>query len=91
MKSDKYGERRGAAFGLAGVVKGFGISCLKKYGIVAVLQEGLLDRFASTVSSICIVGGLILHVLFNLDTVAFTWKYFILYILHFRHSILILV
>lgn len=45
MKSDKYGERRGAAFGLAGVVKGFGISCLKKYGIVAVLREGLVDRF----------------------------------------------
>ncbi|TQD88948.1 hypothetical protein C1H46_025540 [Malus baccata] len=42
MKSDKYGERRGAAFGLAGVVKGFGISCLKKYGIVARLQEGLV-------------------------------------------------
>ncbi|ONK79574.1 uncharacterized protein A4U43_C01F7760 [Asparagus officinalis] len=44
MKSDKYGERRGAAFGLAGVVKGFGISCLKKYGIVVVLQEALVDR-----------------------------------------------
>lgn len=46
MKGDKYGERRGAAFGLAGVVKGFGISCLKKYGIVVVLREGLADRFA---------------------------------------------
>ncbi|XP_048421585.1 protein ILITYHIA-like isoform X2 [Pyrus x bretschneideri] len=45
MKSDKYGEHRGAAFGLAGVVKGFGISCLKKYGIVAQLQEGLVDRY----------------------------------------------
>nr|XP_027089601.1 protein ILITYHIA [Coffea arabica] len=44
MKSDKYGERRGAAFGLAGVVKGFGISSLKKYGIVTVLREGLADR-----------------------------------------------
>nr|CAD1820930.1 unnamed protein product [Ananas comosus var. bracteatus] len=44
MKGDKYGERRGAAFGLAGVVKGFGISCLKKYGIVVVLREGLADR-----------------------------------------------
>ncbi|KAI4350125.1 hypothetical protein L6164_010637 [Bauhinia variegata] len=44
MKSDKYGERRGAAFGLAGVVKGFGISCLKKYRIVILLQEGLADR-----------------------------------------------
>lgn len=51
MKSDKYGERRGAAFGLAGVVKGLGISSLKKCGIVAVLQEGLLDRLAGTVSS----------------------------------------
>lgn len=44
MKSDKYGERRGAAFGLAGVVKGFGIACLKKYGIVKALHEGLADR-----------------------------------------------
>ncbi|CAH9129951.1 unnamed protein product [Cuscuta epithymum] len=44
MKSDKYGERRGAAFGLAGVVKGFKISCLKKYGIVKALNEGFLDR-----------------------------------------------
>ncbi|KDP23748.1 hypothetical protein JCGZ_23581 [Jatropha curcas] len=44
MKSDKYGERRGAAFGLAGVVKGFGISCLKKYGIIAALREGFVDR-----------------------------------------------
>ncbi|KAG5549672.1 hypothetical protein RHGRI_014840 [Rhododendron griersonianum] len=44
MKSDKYGERRGAAFGLAGVVKGFGIPCLKKYGIAAALREGLVDR-----------------------------------------------
>lgn len=45
MKREKYGERRGAAFGLAGVVKGFGISCLKKYRIVAAIQEGLADRW----------------------------------------------
>ncbi|KAG0496604.1 hypothetical protein HPP92_001295 [Vanilla planifolia] len=44
MKADKYGERRGAAFGLAGVVKGFRVSCLKKYGVVIVLQQGLEDR-----------------------------------------------
>lgn len=44
MKCDKYGERRGAAFGLAGVVKGFGISSLKKYGIAATLQQNLEDR-----------------------------------------------
>jgi hypothetical protein len=61
MKSDKYGERRGAAFGLAGVVKGFGISCLKKYGIVAVLQEGLVDRLLATVP----YKWLIIHVLYK--------------------------
>ncbi|CAI9767444.1 unnamed protein product [Fraxinus pennsylvanica] len=44
MKSDKYGERRGAAFGLAGAVKGLRISSLKKYGIITVLHEGLSDR-----------------------------------------------
>ncbi|XP_068667141.1 protein ILITYHIA isoform X2 [Aristolochia californica] len=44
MHSDKYGERRGAAFGLAGVAKGFGISSLRKYGIMAALQGGLEDR-----------------------------------------------
>lgn len=44
MKSDKYGERRGAAFGLAGVVKGFGLLSLKKYGIITVLREGFTDR-----------------------------------------------
>ncbi|XVE90051.1 hypothetical protein DITRI_Ditri20bG0045600 [Diplodiscus trichospermus] len=44
MKSEKYGERRGAAFGLAGVVKGFGLSSLKKYRVVAVLREGFADR-----------------------------------------------
>ncbi|PAN07150.1 hypothetical protein PAHAL_1G314600 [Panicum hallii] len=30
MKCENYGEPLGAAFGLAGVVKGFGISSLKK-------------------------------------------------------------
>ncbi|VAI01787.1 unnamed protein product [Triticum turgidum subsp. durum] len=44
MKCEKYGERRGAAFGLAGVVKGFRITSLKKYGIAATLQQALEDR-----------------------------------------------
>nr|KAJ0219477.1 hypothetical protein LSAT_V11C300155330 [Lactuca sativa] len=44
MKSEKYRERRGAAFGLAGVIKGFGISSLKKYGVAIVLREGLAHR-----------------------------------------------
>lgn len=48
IKSEKYGERRGAAFGLAGVVKGFGISCLKKHKIVIILQECLAERLESS-------------------------------------------
>lgn len=47
MKCEKYGERRGAAFGLAGVVKGFGITSLKKYGIAATLQQNLEDRLST--------------------------------------------
>ncbi|WVZ60305.1 hypothetical protein U9M48_010349 [Paspalum notatum var. saurae] len=47
MKCEKYGERRGAAFGLAGVVKGFGISSLKKYGIAATLRQSLEDRMSA--------------------------------------------
>ncbi len=44
MKSDKYGERRGAAFGLAGVVKGLGIPSLKRYGIMDALNAGVEDK-----------------------------------------------
>lgn len=44
MQSEKYGERRGAAFGLAGVVKGLGLSSLKKYGVMDALKAGLEDR-----------------------------------------------
>eukprot|EP00897_Mesotaenium_endlicherianum_P004938 jgi/Mesen1/4472/ME000228S03455 len=44
MSSDKYGERRGAAFGLAGVVKGLGLSAFKKYGIMDALKRGLEDK-----------------------------------------------
>ncbi|EPS66179.1 hypothetical protein M569_08598, partial [Genlisea aurea] len=44
MTSEKYGERRGAAFGLAGVVKGFRISCLKKFDIMTALCDGLSNR-----------------------------------------------
>nr|CAB3498404.1 unnamed protein product [Digitaria exilis] len=47
MKCEKYGERRGAAFGLAGVVKGFEISSLKKYGIAATLRQCLEDRMSA--------------------------------------------
>ena len=52
MKSEKYGERRGAAFGLAGVVKGFGITSLKKYGIVSVIRDAFADRFVPSRSNL---------------------------------------
>eukprot|EP00898_Chlorokybus_atmophyticus_P007528 jgi/Chlat1/7777/Chrsp66S07244 len=44
MKSDRYAERKGGAYGLAGVVKGLGISSLKKYGIMNRLKAGAEDR-----------------------------------------------
>ncbi|KAL6549490.1 eIF-2-alpha kinase activator GCN1 [Orobanche hederae] len=44
MKSEKYGEGCGAAFGLAGVVKGLRIRSLKNCGIATVIREGLSDR-----------------------------------------------
>jgi hypothetical protein len=37
-----FSDRRGAAFGLAGVVKGLGISALKGYGIIDALKVGQL-------------------------------------------------
>ncbi|KAI8587499.1 armadillo-type protein [Geranomyces variabilis] len=42
--SPKYGERRGAAYGLAGVVKGCGISALKEYSIMSSLREAVEDK-----------------------------------------------
>ncbi|KAL6583512.1 eIF-2-alpha kinase activator GCN1 [Orobanche minor] len=44
MKSEKYGQRRGAAFGLSGVVKGLGIRSLENCGIASVIREGPADR-----------------------------------------------
>jgi HEAT repeat protein len=42
--SEKYAERRGAAFGLAGVVKGTGISALKDCNVMAALKEGVDNK-----------------------------------------------
>ncbi|GBG78816.1 hypothetical protein CBR_g28040 [Chara braunii] len=44
LEADRYGERRGAAFGLAGAVKGLGISSLKAYGIMDKLKTGVEDK-----------------------------------------------
>ncbi|KAI9103109.1 armadillo-type protein [Phlyctochytrium arcticum] len=40
----KYGERRGAAYGLAGVVKGCGIAALKDFQIMSSLKEAVEDK-----------------------------------------------
>lgn len=42
--AEKFGERRGAAYGLAGLVKGAGISALADYDIIRSLMEALEDK-----------------------------------------------
>ncbi|KAI8994402.1 armadillo-type protein [Gaertneriomyces semiglobifer] len=42
--AEKYGERRGAAYGLAGVVKGCGFGSLREYGIMSSLKEAVGDK-----------------------------------------------
>ncbi|RUS19023.1 armadillo-type protein [Endogone sp. FLAS-F59071] len=44
FKSEKYAERRGAAYGLAGIVKGRGISTLKDCNIMAALKEATENK-----------------------------------------------
>lgn len=40
----KYAERRGAAYGLAGVVKGRGLSSLKEFGVLGRLRDNAEDK-----------------------------------------------
>ncbi|XP_059612340.1 stalled ribosome sensor GCN1 [Phlebotomus argentipes] len=44
IKSDKYGERRGAAYGIAGIVKGLGIISLKQLDIMTKLTNYIQDK-----------------------------------------------
>jgi hypothetical protein len=44
LGTESYAERRGAAFGLAGVVKGLGIPTLKSLGVMARLQEAVESK-----------------------------------------------
>lgn len=44
VKSDKYGERRGAAYGIAGLVKGLGILSLKQLDIMSKLTNHIQDK-----------------------------------------------
>eukprot|EP01083_Nonionella_stella_P268898 909304_1 len=39
-----FGERKGAAFGLAGVVKGLGIRCIKRFGLMDKLAKAASDQ-----------------------------------------------
>lgn len=44
LESESYGERRGAAYGLAGLVKGLGILTLKQQNIISTLNESIQDK-----------------------------------------------
>ncbi|XP_034945471.1 eIF-2-alpha kinase activator GCN1 [Chelonus insularis] len=44
LKSDKYGERKGAAYGLAGIIKGMGILALKQLDIMTKLTSAIRDK-----------------------------------------------
>lgn len=44
MGSDNFGERRGAAYGLAGLIKGLGILSLKQHDIMNMLATGMQDK-----------------------------------------------
>ncbi|KAI8927350.1 armadillo-type protein [Entophlyctis helioformis] len=42
--SEKYGDRRGSAYGLAGVIKGYGIGALKELGVMSSLKIAVEDK-----------------------------------------------
>lgn len=44
LNSESYGDRRGAAYGLSGCVKGLGLSSLKSFGIMEALKRGVENK-----------------------------------------------
>lgn len=44
LEADQYGERRGAAYGIAGIVKGLGILSLKQLNIMQSLSDAIQDK-----------------------------------------------
>ncbi|GFR94655.1 GCN1 general control of amino-acid synthesis 1-like 1 [Elysia marginata] len=44
LESDNYGERKGAAYGLAGLIKGMGILALKQQQVMDTLTEAIQDK-----------------------------------------------
>jgi hypothetical protein len=48
FESPTYGERRGAAFGVAGIIKGCGLVALRKHEILSTLKEAVEDKKRAT-------------------------------------------
>ena len=48
LDSQQYGERRGGAHGLAGIIKGLGLLSIKHLGILETLSEAMQDKKANT-------------------------------------------
>lgn len=44
LEANQYGERRGAAYGLAGLVKGMGILSLRQLEIMTKLNDAMTDK-----------------------------------------------
>uniref|UniRef100_A0A0K0DKM4 TOG domain-containing protein n=1 Tax=Angiostrongylus cantonensis TaxID=6313 RepID=A0A0K0DKM4_ANGCA len=44
FEADSYGERRGAAYGIAGIIKGMGVASLKEFELLPSVHNALLDK-----------------------------------------------
>ncbi|KJH53105.1 HEAT repeat protein [Dictyocaulus viviparus] len=44
FEADSYGERRGAAYGIAGIIKGMGVASLKDFELLSSVQKALLEK-----------------------------------------------